>query len=310
MGSNGKLVRTTAQEPMTNKRQMAPVSQPYEIANWIMMGNNQKAKAALIVEGESDTSVFLFLADIDRCRLFIAKGKNNVLEAIAITQKARYKGVAAVVDADFWHLERLQPTLPSVFVTDTHDLETMMLRTRAYEKLLFFYELTSLGTVEIKPDAFVVWAANLLREIQGDAMTLGYLRWASSRHNLRIKFKEVPIRRCLDNKNSRLHEERVETEILRASDKSAGTWNEIRAKAFELEGQAHDPWQVCSGHDLTEILSHYLERVLGRRVDRKEVEKQLALCYDSSDFFNTELCRRLSAWEQTEGRQLLRRLQS
>jgi hypothetical protein len=286
---------------------MRPITRPDEIANWIMMGNNQRARGALIVEGESDTSVFLFLADTHHCRLFIAEGKKNVIDAIAIVQRSRYPGVVAVVDADFWNLDGVKPSLPDVFITDTHDLETMMLSTRAYHKLLVLYRVCSLGTVEIKDEELSLRGKDILDRIQGTALRLGYIRWASLKYGLRIRFKELPLRRCIDPRALRIEEERLETEITRASDAGAGSWVQISARAEGLRDHGHDPWQVCRGHDITEILSVYLENSLRRPVSRTEVEIQLAACYDSRDFAQSTLYTELSSWEVRNGRPLLRR---
>jgi hypothetical protein len=272
-----------------------------------MMGNNQKARGALVVEGKSDTSVFLFLADTRSCRLFIAEGKQAVIDAIAIVQRSGYPGVVAVVDADFWNLDGVKPGLPDVFITDTHDLETMILSTRAYLKLLVLYRVCSLGKVEIKDEELSRQGKDILHRIQLMALQLGYIRWASIKHGLRIRFRELPLRRCIDAYGIRIEEERLETEITRASDATAGSWDQICARAEALRSHEHDPWQVCRGHDVTEILSAYLEKSLNRPVSRTEVEVQLAACYDSRDFAQSTLYAQLSSWEVRNGRPLLRR---
>ena len=38
----------------------------------------------------------------------------------------------------------------------------------------------------------------------------------------------------------------------------------------------NDPWQICSGHDLTTLLALHLSRVTGLQVTRRTVEAGLA----------------------------------
>ena len=90
----------------------------------------------LIVEGESDRNGYKHLIDTESCRIIPAHGKENALDALDILEEDDFPGVLAVVDADFWRLEGIKPSSPNLFITDTHDLETMILKSPALGKLL------------------------------------------------------------------------------------------------------------------------------------------------------------------------------
>jgi hypothetical protein len=292
---------------MSAQRQLGPITRPAELATWIMMGNNQKAKSAVIVEGESDTSVFLFIADMSACRLFVAKGKDNVLATVQIIRKAQYPGVLAIVDADFWNLEGKSPNLADVYKTDTHDLETMILGTVAYQKVLLRHDFCPVGTVEVGMDQFQSRAAELMTAVQAVALRIGYLRWTAIRKGLRIRFSEISLRRCLDSNSLRLNDERLEAEILRSSDAGAGSWSQIKEEADKLQNEQHDPWQVCRGHDITEVLALRLSRSRPNPLTRREIEKDLSAAYDSSEFRKTLLFQQLRGWEvRNKPRRILR----
>ena len=96
-------------------------------------------------------------------------------------------------------------------------------------------------------------------------------------------------------------EDRLEAEILRASTSQAGTWANIQACATALVDAVHDPWQVCSGHDLTMFLALHLSRVTGAAVTRKSVELDLNLGYGFDQFQKTRLYGFVSAWEERNG---------
>ena len=84
------------------------------------MGNNQKGKSALIVEGSSDSNLFFLITDSSCCRIITAEGKDNVLNAMSIIRSQRYPGVLALVDADFDHLNN------SVVASDDVEVDICM----------------------------------------------------------------------------------------------------------------------------------------------------------------------------------------
>jgi len=55
----------------------------------------------------------------------------------------------------------------------------------------------------------------------------------------------------------------------------------------------HDPWQICCGHHLVEILSFGLRRVLGSNkaadVEPNSLERSLRLAYEEIYFRQTQL---------------------
>lgn len=80
------------------------------------------------------------------------------------------------MDADFWRLEGKQPASPNLFTTDTHDLETMILESKALEKLL-----TEYGSVT-KIRKFTEKAGKDIRQALLDICApIGYLRWNSQK---------------------------------------------------------------------------------------------------------------------------------
>lgn len=283
---------------MNQRRHLGPITRPTELANWVMMGNNQKGKSTLMVEGTSDSNVFLLMIDSSKCRMIISEGKDNVLAAMEIIRRRTYPGVLAIVDADFDHLENRAWNLNDVAVTDTHDIETMMLSTSAFQKVLFRYGVGTFAKVQIDAEAFEKSAEELLNRLLSAGMRLGYLRWASKRHDLRIGFDQIDYSRVVDASTLILREDRLEIEVLRASGSEAGTWMDINSRATSLMRDTHDPWQICNGHDLTKLLALYLTRVTRLSVTRKAIEADLSLAYSSDHLRATKLYGTVIRWEQ------------
>ena len=76
---------------------------------------------------------------------------------------------------------------------------------------------------------------------------------------------------------------------------------EIQAYVGTLKSPSHESWHVCCGHDLVELLSVGLRKVLGQHteaaVQRERLEQQLRLAYEAGYFRSTKLYVRIRAWE-------------
>ena len=130
--------------------------------------------AFLIVEGETDPRVYGRVIDEDSCRIIPSHGKEKAICVLEILENDNFTGVLAVVDADFWRLEGTEPTGSNLFITDTHDLETMILKSPALDKLL-----TEFGSAD-KIERFIQRPGKSIWDVLLDSGTpIGYLRWIS-----------------------------------------------------------------------------------------------------------------------------------
>ena len=109
---------------------------PNRIANKIRLLRTQYTGSFLIAEGDTDTRVWENLVDSTKCCVENAFNKDNAVKVLNILEQANFAGVLAVVDADFDILEKTVPLSRNLLLTDTHDLETMLLKSPALEKVL------------------------------------------------------------------------------------------------------------------------------------------------------------------------------
>ena len=112
----------------------------YDTANTVRMTRTQHPGAVMMVEGDTDMRVFKRFVKETDCLLIPAANKDNAIGALEILEKDNIKGVLAIVDADFWNLDGIKPDSLNVFLTDTHDLETMIFFTSALGRLKFSVE--------------------------------------------------------------------------------------------------------------------------------------------------------------------------
>jgi len=269
---------------------------PDRIANRIRLLRTQSKYTGsfVIAEGDTDARVWKNLIDSTKCRVEIAYNKDNVVKVLNILGKDNFAGVLAIVDADFWILEGTFPSNPNLLFTDTHDLETMLLKSPALEKVLSEH-----GSEQKVKD----FGKDIRQTLLESAKVIGYLRWASLKFNYALKFEGLAFSKFIDDKTLALNESKLLQTVKNNSQKLGLDEVEIIAKMDSLKANDQDMWYVCCGHDMICILSIALCKALGTRnskqVESDVLEKDLRLAYESSHFRLTQLYTAIQDWEKT-----------
>ena len=268
-----------------------------DVANGIRMTRTQFRGTFLIVEGQTaDLRIYKRLIDPEQAQVTPAHNKNNALAALEILENTNFLGVVAIVDADFWRLEGVEPTSPNLFITDTHDLETMLLESPSLEKLL-----DEFGSEQKITNFIAINKMDLRQALLAAARPIGYLRWASQRNDLSLKFEGIVFSQFLSRDTLGIDPGELIQEVKNKSRRQNLNENDLRDKIDELTDSKHNSWDICCGHDLVGILSFGLYRVLGsnqrREVEPEVLEKFLRAGYESTYFLSTQLYQSLRGWE-------------
>ena len=260
----------------------------------ILRTDKQYSGSFLIAEGDTDARVWKNLVDSTKCRVENALNKNNAVAVLNILEKANFSGVLAVVDADFDILEGTIPLTPNLLFTDTHDLETMLLKSPALDKVLLEH-----GS-ENKIKSF---AKDIRQTLLESAKVIGYLRWASLKFNYCLTFEDLAFNKFVDDRTLRLNESKLIQTVKNKSQMPGLDEQEIRANMDSLKTDTQDMWHVCCGHDMVDILSIALCKTLGsyntKEVEPNVLEINLRLAYESAHFRLTKLYIAIQTWEQT-----------
>lgn len=270
---------------------------PERLANKIRLLRSQFAGAVLIVEGDTDARVYKRYLIENLCHIEVAHNKDAAMRGLAMLEQDHFIGVLAIVDADFQRLEGSASSSSNFFLTDTHDLETMMLRSPALDKIL-----AELGS-EQKIATFVGKAKKSLHEILLAAGTLiGYLRWLSLRQNLALRFEDLVFSKFVDDQHLTTDMSKLIQTVKNKSQQSQLDRVEVQRQLVAMQDDGHDPWQICCGHDLLEILSVALRKAIGGAFDAGETKadalaRSLRLAYETPFFQTTELYAALKQWE-------------
>lgn len=248
----------------------------------------------LIVEGDTDARVWKNLVDSTKCRVENAYNKKNVVTVLNILEQGNFAGVLAVVDADFDILEGTVSVSQNLLFTDTHDLETMLLKSPALDKVLLEHG---------SEDKIKGFAKDIRQTLLESAKVIGYLRWASLKFDYCLKFEDLAFKKFVDERTLILNQSELIKTVKNNSQKLGLDEPEIIVKMDSLKTDTQDIWYICCGHDMICILSIALCKALGscnsKQVEPNVLEINLRLAYESAHFRLTKLYIAIQTWEQT-----------
>lgn len=250
----------------------------------------------ILVEGETDRRLFEGLFRKDKCRVMGENGKSNVIEILRQLKRYSVNGVIGIVDDDFDSLNGISHDLENLFYTDTHDIETLIMCSPAFEKVINeFGDMNKIHIAERKKQMEIRDIILML------CLPIGYLRWISQKRLWKLNFRDLPIDEVIDEEKLLLKEDLLIKKVLEKSGKIDVDEQEINRELESIKKGKHNPWLVCQGHDLIDILSflfikkqfkhHWKDRA-------NNIKGVLRVSYHISYFKNTKLFSRLIEWEK------------
>lgn len=248
----------------------------------------------LAVEGSTDFRLFKSLVDNGECYIQSCDGKNNVLDVVKQLEDSQFKGILGIIDADFWRIIGKSSPTQNILLTDTHDLDSMLVFSEALDKVLS--EL-------IHSDKFKSLKVPLIEAIKSAAYPIGLLRLINEKYNgsLQISFIKMNYEAFL-NKNDLS----IDIKFLLANLKSVSQGHKLDIKSlakqlYDLLAQKCDILQVCTGDDLIEIIVFGLKYNFGNarapNITKDLLNMNLRLAYNKEHFKDTALYREIKAWE-------------
>ncbi|MEH2281132.1 MAG: DUF4435 domain-containing protein [Nostoc sp.] len=272
------------------------------VANKIRQLRETYSGTFLLVEGSSDKVFYERFVDKLACHLEITAGKPSskqcAIEILAILETSNFQGILAIVDADFDHLQNTPVKNPNLLRTDTHDLETMLINSLAFDKVIALFG---------SEDKIIKFGRDLRSALLESCMSVGYLVWVSQSDGLNLKFDGIEFSKFVDSQTLKINELKLITEVINKSQAYSLTNEDIQKRLTNKKSSSHDPWQVCRGHDLVEILSIGLRKAIGSNTaidvkpnsdeSKNTLEGILLLAYEEIYFYETQLYSEIRLWE-------------
>lgn len=254
-----------------------------------------------LVEGEDDALLYRKFIDKQACRIIIVWGRPKVIEALQHLERESEANVRqrvlAIVDADFWGSWEARPANPSICTTDHHDAELLMLASPVLDEIVHEVCIAH-KTSEICQRYTVSDVRGLLLQA---SLTLGYLRWISSRDALAFDFKLIKMDEFIDRKTLAINVDDLLHHVRSVSRKMNISAIALLNAINEIRNAGHSPFLICNGHDVMRLFSYSLERALSDKHPSEVGEAQLTrlfrLGFSYEYFMKTELFKEIQQWE-------------
>ena len=255
----------------------------------IKMNRMSHEGAFLLVEGQDDIRFWRSRHHAE-CELVDGEGKRNVIEGIQKLDATSFVGVLGIVDSDYDPLIGINIESENLLLTDAHDLECLLCRSSALDKVLAEYGNRP------KIERFENETGDDVRTgLLERALVFGRLRWAAVRSHPVIGLGGLRVPRFVDEDTWTVTNEELLCATLPDSPEDAF---ELKRRINELPEA--DPWYVVRGPDMVAILRIGLRHTLGdipASVGVKEIGRMLRAAMTPDDLQATKLWRAMRTWE-------------
>lgn len=259
-------------------------------ANAIRLKRQIHKGCFLVVEGRDDRLFFEQFAD-SSCWVITGGGKADVIDVVKVLEADRVPGIVGIVDADFDHVEGHQSPSSNVIVLETVDLEALLVRSAALERVM-----VELGS----KDKVARFNRDVRDELVAGAAWVGCLRLHSLRAELQLKFGGIKYQRFVGKTSLTIDIPFLVQEVLNRSGRHDVVYGDLERAMLSIHETVDDYWSICYGADMVEILAIGLRKALGTHsagaVKPAIVRRCLRLAFQWSDLVGSGLDRDLREW--------------
>lgn len=246
----------------------------------------------IVVEGEDDEKALKKFFNMQAVEFTCATSCSIVKDAMIIvsTDKQLKDCVIGIKDADFDHIKKISHNISNLMVTDTHDIETMMLTPRVCRRIC-------LETINREYQ-------NLSSQAMSSLKNLSYLRYYNDKMILNggnpdkkgINFRgviiadvaSVSVRDVLQHVKAKGNSNKTSFPDLKAMNLFINQ-NPINNKDLAL---------FTNGHDLVHAIQYILhsQNQAARAYSDKNIATMIRMSYCKNEFRNTKLYQDIDNW--------------
>ena len=237
-------------------------------------------KVVLVVEGADDKDVYEKVTDASSVCIYVDCNCDKHLVILNALNKRYGNRLLAIKDADFDRLDGILPPYTNLVLTDTHDMEGMIV-----EECL--PELQG-------EDADRCENINL-SDIYSELEDISYLKWFNHTNHCGINFEDVPLdldikayfNACVANTNNVVGVSLADMYL------------------FKTTHQGVSEKDLCNGHDLFERIYVRAKAAKVSNFAKKPFFRRLRRAYPGFKFVNTSLYQEIRKWEAANGHVIL-----
>lgn len=279
---------------------MIPTSD--EIANEIRMRSLYDSGPFILVEGSSDATFFSYHMTVNIENIVPTFGWESMFDVIVSLSIDLQDKTIGLIDLDYRGIVQTRPKPANVFTTDSHDLETMMFSSNVFRKVLIQ------KSSKQKVKAYPLESRGVKNTIIELAKFIGYLRFYSQYKGKHYSFDEMDIEKFIRRNDLYFSESKFTSHLRGNNPQNSSMPNDILKQCIaECNKVAilNNPYMLCCGHDLVEIMAIGLKSLWGsysaREISGKMLEDSFMLAYTCQMFSQTNLFRQISDWFNDKG---------
>ena len=245
-----------------------------------------KNKVIIIVEGPTDVEIYkpLFLQTEVYIHTLSIRFHDYVLQSLYGDYSTK---LISVKDADFCWVNGLTPTAPNMFITDAHDLETMMINSGALANLSAVYP----GLLD-NLDALALC---------GVLVDYSYMKWYNYNNHTKLAFDKLSTINLYETgllSNCQL----LFSEVCNHSPSHIALFDDFNS--FRISHMCPDIMCITNGHDLMDCIYFEMQKKKCGNLSKRKVLKTFYSGYSIQLFKTTNLFSSIADWAINNNRNL------
>ena len=248
-------------------------------------------KILVIVEGDDDCKLYSRLFENEMVYIFPADGcghYNQILEALNDKYATRF---IMIKDADFDRMNGMTPEYDNLFITDGHDMETMI-SDGMFEEAL---QQEFLGSRQLA----------IIGKVKEDIRHISYIKWYNQKYECKINVERLkPFKQLYDGDTVISISCCLDVLCGDGRNKDVMVLSESDLLTFETNNATEDYDNLTNGHDLVEGISRRIWFLNSDQSKRKiknpecvEIERMARMAFSVEKFMKTELYQSIKEWE-------------
>jgi len=275
-------------------------------------------KVFIITEGPYDYEFYSRFFNSEKCEIRFANSRKNVISVIkSLLKKIPGEApgsVIGIVDRDFSFFTGPEgENYENVFMTDSHDIETMIISDEMIEKVLEYYERKSSAGRFRRNTLMAIRQGSMLSRLIECSRLVGLSLFVNEKYGLNMTFKHLNCKKknifidFTDPSALVMDEERLMEVIEKRNKTKFADFREALSKELSGGPDLFDyPMQICRGHDLMCVLLADINinypQDSGSKVRSRDLERLFRRLYGREEFYKTDLYRELKGWAEEQGK--------